>query len=102
MSETVLCGKEKDPELMVWNFRRQLQCRTGGKREGLIEAYRKFWHLNPVARDKRELLRILAWTRSFELSKNELETILERDVLPAAVPEFPTVRRMTLGMSNPW
>ena len=69
MSETVLCGKVKDPELVVWNFRGQLQCRTGGKREKLIETYRKFWHLNPVARDKREVLRILAWTSSFEFTK---------------------------------
>ena len=101
MSETVLFGKVKDPELVVWNFWGQLQCRMGGKPEGLIEVYRKFWHLNPVARDKRELLRIPAWSRSFELTKKELETILERDVLPAAVPEFPTKRIITLWMSSP-
>ena len=29
MSETVLFGKVKDPDLMVFNFRRQLQCRKG-------------------------------------------------------------------------
>ena len=73
----------------------------GGKREGLIEVFPKFWNLNPVARDKREVLRIPAWTRSFEFTKNEPETMLERDVLPAAVHEFPTVRRMTLGMNSP-
>ena len=31
MSDTVLFGKVKDPELMVLNFRGQLQCRRGGK-----------------------------------------------------------------------
>ena len=31
MSDTVLFGKVKDPELMVFNFRGQLQCRMGGK-----------------------------------------------------------------------
>ena len=40
-------------------------------------------------------------TKSFEIAKSELETLLERDVLPAAIPEFPTVRRMTLGMNSP-
>ena len=30
MSNTVLFGKMKDPELMVYNFRGQLQCRMGG------------------------------------------------------------------------
>ena len=30
MSETVLFGKVKDPELVVFNFRGQLQCRMGG------------------------------------------------------------------------
>ena len=60
-----------------------------------------FWNLNPVARDKREVLRIPAWTRSFEFTKKELETILERDVLFPVVHEFPTVRRMTLGMNSP-
>ena len=78
MSETVLFGKVKDPELVVCKFRGQLQCRMGVKREGPIEAYPKFWNLNPVARDKREVLTIPAWTRSFEISKKELEMILER------------------------
>ena len=97
MSETVLFEKVKDPELVVYNFRGQLQCRIRGP----IEVYPKFWNLNPVTSDKREVLRIPAWTKSFEFTKKEWETILERDVLPAAVPEFPTVRRMTLGMNNP-
>ena len=99
MSETVLFGEVKDPELMVFNFRGQLQCRMGGKREGPIEVYPKFWNLNPVAGDKREILRIPAWKGSFEFVK-ELETILERDLLPFAVPEFPMVRRMTLGINS--
>ena len=30
MSNTVLFGKVKDPELVVFNFRGQLQCRMGG------------------------------------------------------------------------
>ena len=76
----------------------QLQCRLGGKREGPIEVYPKFWNLSPVARDKREVLRIQAWTRSFEFTKKELETIVERDILPAAVA---TVERMTRGMNSP-
>ena len=46
-------------------------------------------------------MRIPASTKCFEYTKRELETTLERDLLPAAVPEFPTVRRMTLGMNNP-
>ena len=29
MSDTVLFGKIKDPELVVFNFRGQLQCRMG-------------------------------------------------------------------------
>ena len=101
MSETVLFGKIKDPELKVLNFRGQLQCRMGRKREDPIEVYPKLWNLNPVAIDTREVLRIPAWTKSFEFTKRELETRLERDVLPAAIPEFPTVRRMTLGMNSP-
>ena len=38
MSNTVHSGKVKDPELMVFNFWGQLQCRMGGKREGPIES----------------------------------------------------------------
>ena len=53
-----------------------------------------------MTRDKREISRIPAWTRNFEFTKKELETILERDVLPAAVPELPTVRRLTLGKNT--
>ena len=54
MSETVLFGKVTDPELMMFSFRGQLQCRMRVKREGFIEAYRKVWNLNPVpgAREK--------------------------------------------------
>ena len=102
MSDTALVGKVKDPELMVFNFRGQLQCRMGwGEREGPIELYPKFWNLNPLAADKQEILRIPAWKKSFDLVKKELEMILEREVLPTTVPEFPIVRRMTLGMNIP-
>ena len=71
MSDTVLLGKVKDPELMVFNFRGQLQCRMGGKREGPIEAYPKLWNLNPVTSDKGEVLRIPAWKGNFELVKKD-------------------------------
>ena len=101
MSDTVLFGKVKVPELMVFNFRGQLQCRMRGKREGPNEAYPKFWNLNPLAADKHEVLRIPAWKGSFDLVKRELETILEREVLPTVFPEFPMIRRMTLGMNSP-
>ena len=33
--------------------------------------------------------------------KRELETIMEKEILPATMPEFPIVRRMTLGMNSP-
>ena len=101
MSNTVLFGKVKDAELIVYNFRGQLQCRMGGKREGPIEAYPKFWNLNPLTADGREILRIPAWKESFAMVKRELETIMEREILPAIMPEFPIVRRMTLGMNSP-
>ena len=48
ISNTVLFGKVKDQELIMYHFRGQLQCRMGGKREGPIETYPKFWNLNPL------------------------------------------------------
>ena len=90
----------KDPELVVYSFSGQLQCRMGGKREGPIETYPKFWNLNPLTANGQEILRIPTWTKSFELVKKELEAILEKEVLPTSIPEFPTVRRMTLGMNS--
>ena len=42
MIETVLFGKEKDPDLIVLNFRGQLQFRIRRQQEGPIEAYPKF------------------------------------------------------------
>ena len=73
----------------------------GGKREGPIEMYPKFWNLNPLTADGREILRIPAWKDSFALVKRELEAIMEKEILPANIPEFPIVRRMTLGMNSP-
>ena len=101
MSNTVLFGKVKDPELVVFNFRGQLQCRMRAKREGPIETYPKFWKLNPLTANGQQILRIPAWKKSFELVKKELEATLEKEVLPATNPEFPTVRRMVLGMNSP-
>ena len=101
MSNTVLFGKVKDAEMIVCNFRGQMQCRMGGKREGPIEMYPKFWNLNPLTADGREVLRIPAWKECFALVKRELEAIMEKEILPATMPEFPTVRRMTLGMNSP-
>ena len=54
-----------------------------------------------MAKNTREILGIPAWKKSFGFAKIELDAILERDVLPAAIPEFRTVRRMTLGMNSP-
>ena len=71
----------------------------GGKREDPIETYPKFWNLNPLKADGKEILRIPAWKKSFELVKRELEATLEKEILPATIPVFPTVRRMTLGMN---
>ena len=93
ISETVLFGKVKDPELIVLNFR--------GQREGPLEAYPKFWKLNPLAKNTREILRIPQWKKSFDFVKREPERTPERDVLPATISEFPMVRRMTLGMNSP-
>ena len=88
MSDTVLFGNIKDPELVVFNFRGQLQCRVGGgKREGPIETYPKFWNLNPLTADRREIFRIPAWKGSFELVKKELEMTLDKEILPTVVPE---------------
>ena len=100
MRNTVLFGKVKDPELVVFNFRGQLQCRMGGKREGPIETYPKFWSLNPLTANGQDILRIPAWKKSFELVKRELEATLEKEILPATFPELPTVRRMTLAMNS--
>ena len=100
MSNTVLFGKVKDPELVVFNFRGQLQFRMGGKREGPNETYPKFWNLSPLTADGQEILRMPAWKMSFELVKRELEATLEKEILPGTVPEFPKVRRMTLGMNS--
>ena len=72
---------------------------NGGEREGPI--YPKFWNLNLLTAYRREILRIPAWKGSFELVKKELEMTLEREFLATVVPEFPTVRRMTLGMNSP-
>ena len=101
MSNTVLLGKVKDAELMVYNFRGQLQCRMGAKREGPIETYPKFWNLNPLTAGGQEILRIPAWKKSFELVKRELEAIMEKEILPTTIPEFPTVRRKTVRMNSP-
>ena len=101
MNNTVLFGKVKDPELMLPNFRGQFQCRMGGKSEDPIEDDPTFCNLNRLAADKHEVLRIPAWKGSFDLVKRELEMILEREILPTVDPEFPIVRRMTLGMNIP-
>ena len=49
----------------------------------------------------RAVLRIPNWADAFDLLREELEMILERNVLPATFPEFLTVRRMFLGLNSP-
>ena len=86
MSDTVLFAKVKDPQLVVFNFRGQLQCRMGGgERDGPNETYPKFCNLNPLTADRREILRIPAWKGSFELVKRELEMTLEKEILPTVL-----------------
>ena len=90
----------KDPELIVLNFRGQLQCRRGktrGSNRGLLE------NLESESPGKRygKSLENTNLEKSFPLMRRELEAILERCVLPATIPGFPTIRRMTLGMNSP-
>ena len=87
-------GIIKDPELILLNFRGQLQCRMSGKRQEPIEEYPN--NFNPLDRKAGEISKIPAWTETFELVRRELSVILQRDVLPTAISEFPIVRRMTL------
>ena len=100
MSNTVIFGKVKDPELVVFNFRGNCSAGWGENVKGPIETYPKFWNLNPLTANGQEILRIPAWKKSFELVKKELEATLEKEILPATIPEFSTVRRMTLGMNS--
>ena len=76
-------------------FPRTIAVQNGKESEGLIETYPKFWNLNPLTADKQEILKIPAWKGSCEQVKKELEMILEKEILPTAVPEFPMVRRLT-------
>ena len=101
MSDTLLFGRVKDLELIVLNFRGQLQCRMGGKRERPIKSYPKFWILNPLEKHTREIVIIRSWTEAFDLIRKELEMILEKELLTAIIPELPTVRRMTMTMNSP-
>ena len=95
MTETVLFGNIKDPELIVL---RSSAMQNGWKEQGPIEVYLKFWNLNPLEKQAGEILRIPAWTDYFGLIRREL---FERDVLPATLPEFLIVRRISLGMNSP-
>ena len=45
----------------------------GGKSEGPIETYPKFWNLNLLTANGQEILRIPAWKKSFELVKKGAE-----------------------------
>ena len=59
---------------------------NGGKSEGPIETYPKFWNLKPLTADKREISRIPSWKGSFELVKRELEMTLEKKICPLSFP----------------
>ena len=101
MSETVLFGKIKVLELMKLNLRGPLQCRMGGKREGLIDAYPKFWNLKPLKKQSREILRIQNWTVAIDLVRKELQIILRRDVLPALLAKFSHCEADDVGDEQP-
>ena len=61
----------------------------GWKEQGPIEVYPKLWILKPLEKQAGEILRIPAWTDYFGFITRKL---LERDVLPATLPEFVIVR----------
>ena len=82
MSNTVRFGKVKDPELLVFNIRGQLQCSMRGMREGPIETYPKFWNLNPLTTDAQEILRFPAWKTSFGDTRDG-NPARQTEILPA-------------------
>ena len=100
MSETSTLREGKEPRSNSDQLQGSTEMQDKGERKGPIEVYSKFWNLNPIAKDTKEVLRIPAWTKSFKFTKKELEILLEQDVLPAAIPDFLTVRRLTLEMNS--
>ena len=100
-SGTVLFGKIEVPELMKLNLRGPLQCRMGEKREGLIDAYPKFWNLKPLRKQSREILRIQTWTEAIDLARKELQIILRLDVLPAPLAKFSHCEADEVGDEQP-
>ena len=73
----------------------------GSKTRSSHRSLSKILELESNSKRHEEVLRIPAWTKCFEYTKRELQTIIERGVLPAAISGFPTVRRMTLWMNSP-
>ena len=96
----MLFGKRKDPELIVLNFMGQLQCSIGGKRQGPIEVYPKFWNLNLLEKQAGEILNKPDLMQAFNSIRKELQVIFQRDMLPVTLSEHPTMRWLTLGMSS--
>ena len=75
--------------LIVLIFRGQLQCRMVGKREGTIKAYHKFWILNRLGKQPREILRIPTWMKdNMDFGATPAEEIAPGNYSPGTTREL--------------
>ena len=69
--------------------------------QAIFERDQAWRYLNMIRAEYQQEQRVRENEANCELVKRELEMILEREFLPITVPEFPMVRRITLGMNSP-
>ena len=82
------------------NFQRPVAMQDRWKTRGSDRSLTKNFEFEPLGETSQGSRENTSLDGSFRQTRKELEMTLKRDVLPATLLEFPTVRQMTLAMNN--
>ena len=97
MSEDLLLTKISEPEMTVINFDDHFRDRMGEVERGYIEVFPKLWNLRPYGKTNGEITRVPRLTAAYHKVREETKDWGDYKKLPEAIPEFPLIRRMSLG-----
>ena len=97
MSEDLLLTKISEPEMTVINFDDHFRDLMGEVERGYIEVFPKLWNLRPYGKTNGEITRVPRLTAAYHKVREETKDWGDYKKLPEAIPEFPLIRRMSLG-----
>ena len=101
-SDDRLLGRIAEPGWILMGFNNSFNCRMGDGDDSYIQVNPKLWNLRPLVKNTGEAMRVPAWPEACaHVKENQDAWLAGSRPLPGQCPQYPTIRRMQLGVTSP-